>query len=83
MLFRSARFPILKEMAPNPFSMQMHIVVTAMTVHNFISQEAIMDTLFNEYDDEGASGDDENECEESHSMSFDDKASGDRGHVVQ
>ena len=32
-----------------------------------------MDTLFKEYVDEGAGGDDENDREESHSMSFDDE----------
>ncbi|KAJ8629743.1 hypothetical protein MRB53_023066 [Persea americana] len=43
-----------------------------MTVNNFIRQEAIMDTLFNECDNEGAAGYEENDCDESHAMSFDD-----------
>lgn len=78
------RFLILKEMAPYPFSTQRYIVVTAMAMHNFICQEAIMDTLFNEYYDEREAGDDENVHKESHSMSFDDEPDGeDMLHNVQ
>ena len=47
-----------------------------MAVPNFIRQEDIMDTLFNEYDGEGAAGDDGSDYEDSHTISFDDDTNG-------
>lgn len=68
------QFPFMKEMTPYPFSTQINIVVTTMAINSFISQEAMIDTLFNEYDNEGAAGYEEEDCDESHAMSFDDVA---------
>ncbi|XP_074327629.1 uncharacterized protein LOC141665545 [Apium graveolens] len=62
-----SRFPILKQMAPYPFSVQRDIVIACFAVHNFIRMEKIDDTLFAEYDNAASSDDEEeenrNECQ--------------------
>lgn len=55
-----ARFPILMERAPCPFSTQVYIVVASMALRNFIHQEVIIDNLFIKYDIEGVTSDDKN-----------------------
>ncbi|KAI3751494.1 hypothetical protein L2E82_22582 [Cichorium intybus] len=62
------RFPILKQMAPYPFSVQRDIVIACFAVHNFIRKYKIDDQLFAEMDlnttvvaeDQGGENDDRN-----------------------
>ncbi|KAK1406762.1 hypothetical protein QVD17_38370 [Tagetes erecta] len=46
-----ARFPILKQMAPFPFSIQRDIVIACFAVHNFIRKYNIHDQLFMDFDE--------------------------------
>ncbi|XP_059658403.1 protein ALP1-like [Cornus florida] len=46
------RFPILKLMSSYDVDMQAQIVVACCTIHNFICDEARLDRLFNEYENE-------------------------------
>ena len=46
-----ARFPILKQMAPYPFSIQRDIVIACFAVHNFIRKYNVNDQLFMAYDE--------------------------------
>ncbi|KAJ9543758.1 hypothetical protein OSB04_023465 [Centaurea solstitialis] len=46
-----ARFPILKQMAPYPYSKQIEVVVACFAIHNFIRRCNIQDQLFMEYDE--------------------------------
>lgn len=62
-----ARFPILKRMAPYSLQTQVLIVVAAVTLHNYIRQEAQRDWLFEKYDNDELiviDSDDENEEDE-------------------
>ncbi|KAJ9561940.1 LOW QUALITY PROTEIN: hypothetical protein OSB04_007100 [Centaurea solstitialis] len=43
-----ARFPILKEMAPFPFTKQRNVIIACFTIHNFIRKCKIYDRLFME-----------------------------------
>ncbi|XP_010276161.1 PREDICTED: putative nuclease HARBI1 isoform X1 [Nelumbo nucifera] len=47
-----ARFPILKTMPPYDFPTQRNIVIACVAIHNFIRRSAIMDKLFEQYEDE-------------------------------
>ena len=49
-----ARFPILKRMAPFPFSVQRDIVVACFAVHNFIRKCDIHDELFMAFEENNA-----------------------------
>lgn len=46
-----ARFPILNQMAPYPFSMQRDIVIACFAVHNFIRKFDIYDQLFMDFEE--------------------------------
>ena len=46
-----ARFPILKQMAPYPFSIQRDIVIACVAVHNFIRKYNIQDELFANFEE--------------------------------
>ncbi|XP_024979053.1 uncharacterized protein LOC112516268 [Cynara cardunculus var. scolymus] len=46
-----ARFPILKQMAPYPFSIQKDVVIACFAIHNFIRKCNIQDQLFMEHDE--------------------------------
>lgn len=41
-----ARFPILKQMAPFPFTTQRNVVIACFAIHNFIRKYNIQDQLF-------------------------------------
>ncbi|XP_024959029.1 uncharacterized protein LOC112500004 [Cynara cardunculus var. scolymus] len=43
-----ARFPILKQMAPFPFTTQRNVVIACFAIHNFIRKYNIQDQLFME-----------------------------------
>ena len=47
-----ARFPILKKMAPYSFAVRTKIVMTCLSIHNFLRQVSVADRLFSEYDTE-------------------------------
>lgn len=47
-----ARFPILKQMAPFPFTKQRNVVIACFAIHNFIRKCNIQDQLFMEYNEE-------------------------------
>ena len=47
-----ARFPILKQMAPYPFTVQRDIVIACVAVHNFIRKYNIEDDLFRNFEED-------------------------------
>ncbi|KAJ9545425.1 hypothetical protein OSB04_025132 [Centaurea solstitialis] len=47
-----ARFPILKQMAPFPFTKQRNVVIACFAIHNFIRKCNIQDQLFMECNEE-------------------------------
>ncbi|KAI3708333.1 hypothetical protein L2E82_37500 [Cichorium intybus] len=61
------RFPILKQMAPYPFSVQRDVVIACFAVHNFIRKFDIDDELFMEFE-EDTMIDDETQGDESNNI---------------
>ncbi|KAI3677762.1 hypothetical protein L6452_37030 [Arctium lappa] len=49
-----ARFPILKQMAPFPFTTQRNVVIACFAIHNFIRKYNIQDQLFTECNEDTA-----------------------------
>ena len=47
-----ACFPILKRTIPYSFTTQTKIVMACFSIHNFLRQISISDTLFSEYENE-------------------------------
>ncbi|KAJ9564195.1 hypothetical protein OSB04_000161 [Centaurea solstitialis] len=47
-----ARFPILKQMAPFPFTIQRNVVIACFAIHNFIRKYNIQDQLFMEINED-------------------------------
>ncbi|KAJ9538368.1 hypothetical protein OSB04_031101 [Centaurea solstitialis] len=47
-----ARFPILKQMVPFPFTKQRNVVIACFAIHNFIRKCKIQDQLFMEFNEE-------------------------------
>ncbi|XP_052619625.1 uncharacterized protein LOC128125995 [Lactuca sativa] len=47
-----ARFPILKQMAPYPFTVQRDIVIACVAIHNFIRKYNIEDELFRNFEED-------------------------------
>ncbi|KAJ9546352.1 hypothetical protein OSB04_018895 [Centaurea solstitialis] len=47
-----ARFPILKQMAPFPFTIQRNVVFACVAIHNFIRKYNIQDQLFMEINED-------------------------------
>ena len=66
-----ARFPILKRMAPFPFSVQRDIVVACFAVHNFIRKCDIHDELFMAFEKNNAQAQGgENDSQNVHDMEW-------------
>lgn len=56
-----ARFPILKQMAPFPFTKQRNVVIACFAIHNFIRKCNIQDQLFMEVNEDTMFTDEEEE----------------------
>ncbi|XP_024969646.1 uncharacterized protein LOC112509010 [Cynara cardunculus var. scolymus] len=56
-----ARFPILKQMAPFPFTTQRNVVIACITIHNFIRKYNIQDQLFMECNEDSIFNNEEEE----------------------